>query len=113
LQRLKQLVPRISVLPLGCGALAGNPFLVDREFLAKELGFQSVAENSLWGVADRDFVVEFLTWASLASTHISKMAEDLIIYSTAEFGFVSLSDAYRYAIHLNFIEWACHAYLMF
>ncbi|KAF8488778.1 argininosuccinate lyase [Gautieria morchelliformis] len=94
LQRLKQLVPRISVLPLGCGALAGNPFTVDREFLAKELGFQSVAENSLWGVADRDFVVEYLTWASLASTHISKMAEDLIIYSTAEFGFVSLSDAY-------------------
>ena len=96
LQRLQQLVPRISVLPLGCGALAGNPFLVDREFLAKELGFQSVAENSLWGVADRDFVVEFLSWASLAAIHISKMAEDLVIYSTAEFGFVTLSDAYRY-----------------
>ncbi|KAF8575800.1 argininosuccinate lyase [Ramaria rubella] len=94
LQRLQQLVPRISVLPLGCGALAGNPFLVDREFLAKELGFQSVAENSLWSISDRDFVVEFLTWASLATTHISKLAEDLIIYSTAEFGFVSLSDAY-------------------
>ena len=76
--------------------MAGNPFLVDREFLAKELGFQTVAENSLWGVADRDFVVEFMTWASLATTHISKMAEDLIIYSTAEFNFVTLSDAYRY-----------------
>ncbi|OBZ75687.1 putative argininosuccinate lyase [Grifola frondosa] len=69
--------PRVSVLPLGSGALAGNPFAVDREFLAKELGFQSVAENSL-----------------LAMTHISRMAEDLIIYSTAEFGFVTLSDAY-------------------
>ncbi|KAF8522212.1 argininosuccinate lyase [Hysterangium stoloniferum] len=94
LQRLQQLVPRISVLPLGCGALAGNPFLVDREFLAKELDFHSVAENSLWGVSDRDFVVEFMTWASLAMTHISRMAEDLVIYSTAEFGFVTLSDAY-------------------
>ncbi|KIJ34689.1 hypothetical protein M422DRAFT_181746 [Sphaerobolus stellatus SS14] len=94
LQRLQQLIPRISVLPLGCGAMAGNPFLVDREFLAKELGFQSVAENSLWGVSDRDFVVEFMTWASLSTTHLSKMAEDLIIYSTAEFGFINLSDAY-------------------
>lgn len=95
LQRLQQLTPRVSVLPLGCGALAGNPFVVDREFLAKELGFQSVAENSLYGVGDRDFIVEFMMWASLAMTHISRMAEDLVIYSTAEFGFVTLSDAYR------------------
>ncbi|KAF8894565.1 argininosuccinate lyase [Infundibulicybe gibba] len=95
LERLQQLIPRISVLPLGCGALAGNPFVVDRQFLAKELGFQSIAENSLWGVGDRDFIVEFLMWASLAMTHISRMAEDLVIYSTAEFGFVTLSDAYR------------------
>ena len=91
---MQQLIPRISVLPLGCGALAGNPFVVDREFLAKELGFQSVAENSLYGVGDRDFIVEFMMWASLAMTHISRMAEDLVIYSTAEFGFVTLSDAY-------------------
>lgn len=95
LQRLQQLIPRVSVLPLGCGALAGNPFVVDRVFLQKELGFQSVAENSLYGVGDRDFIVEFLMWASLAMTHISRMAEDLVIYSTAEFGFVTLSDAYR------------------
>ncbi|KAH9857075.1 argininosuccinate lyase [Lenzites betulinus] len=94
LERLQQLVPRVSTLPLGSGALAGNPFGVDREFLAKELGFQSVAENSMYGVSDRDFIVEFLMWASLAMTHISRMAEDLIIYSTAEFGFVTLSDAY-------------------
>ncbi|KAF9456521.1 argininosuccinate lyase [Collybia nuda] len=94
LQRLKQLIPRVSVSPLGCGALAGNPFVVDREFLAKELGFQSVAENSMWGVGDRDFIVEFLMWSSLSMTHISRMAEDLVIYSTAEFGFVTLSDAY-------------------
>ncbi|KAF5391247.1 hypothetical protein D9757_001994 [Collybiopsis confluens] len=94
LERLQQLIPRISVLPLGSGALAGNPFVVDRDYLAKELGFQSVAENSLWGVSDRDFIVEFLMWATLAMTHISRMAEDLIIYSTAEFGFITLSDAY-------------------
>lgn len=96
LQRLRQLVPRISVLPLGCGALAGNPFNVDRDFLAERLGFESLAENSLWGVGDRDFVVEFMMWASLTMTHMSRIAEDLIIYSTAEFGFVSLSDAYRW-----------------
>ena len=83
------------MLPLGSGPLAGNPFLVDREFLAKELGFQFVAENSMWGVADRDFVAEFLMWASLCMVHLSKLAEDLIIYSTSEFGFIRLSDAYR------------------
>ncbi|KAF8654064.1 hypothetical protein AX16_003597 [Volvariella volvacea WC 439] len=94
LERLQELIPRISVLPLGSGALAGNPFVVDREFLRKELGFQSLAENSLWGVGDRDFIVEFLMWASLTMTHISRMSEDLIVYSTAEFGFITLSDAY-------------------
>ncbi|KAG9318806.1 putative argininosuccinate lyase [Chiua virens] len=95
LERLTQLVPRISVLPLGSGALAGNPFAVDREFLARELGFASLAENSMWGVGDRDFIVEFLMWSSLTMTHMSRLAEDLIVYSTAEFGFVTLSDAYR------------------
>ncbi|KAI0082746.1 argininosuccinate lyase [Panus rudis PR-1116 ss-1] len=94
LERLAQIIPRVSVLPLGSGALAGNPFVIDREFLAKELGFASIAENSLYGVGDRDFIVEFQMWASLAMTHISRMAEDLVVYSTAEFGFVTLSDAY-------------------
>lgn len=94
LQRLRELVPRVSILPLGSGALAGNQFGVDREFLAKELGFQSIAENSLWSVSDRDYIVEFMMWASLTMTHASRMAEDLIVYSTAEFGFIQLSDAY-------------------
>jgi argininosuccinate lyase len=98
LSRLRQLIPRVSVSPLGCGALAGNPFVVDRNFLAKELGFSSIAENSMWGVSSRDFVIEFLMWASLAMVHLSAFAEDLIIYSTAEFGFVALSDAYTYAL---------------
>lgn len=89
------MVPRISVLPLGCGALAGNPYELDREFVQQELGFINIAENSLQAVADRDFIVEWLQWASLTMIHMSRMAEDLIIYSTAEFGFVTLSDAYR------------------
>jgi argininosuccinate lyase len=94
LLRLRQLIPRISTLPLGGAALAGNPYGVDREFLREELGFMSVGENSMNIVPDRDFVVEFLQWASLAMIHMSKFAEDMIIYSTAEFGFVQLSDAY-------------------
>jgi argininosuccinate lyase len=111
LERLQQLVPRISVLPLGSGPLAGNPFVVDREFLAKELGFQSVAENSMWGVGDRDFIAEFMMWASLTMTHLSRLSEDLIIYSTAEFGFVTLSDAYRFAVSACLRIWL--SYLTF
>lgn len=75
--------------------MAGNPYGLDREFLRAELGFQTIGENSMHIVPDRDFVMEFLQWASLLMVHMSKMAEDLIIYSTAEFGFVQLSDAYR------------------
>lgn len=94
LSRLDSLIPRISVLPLGSGPMAGNPFGIDRELLAQELGFQSLSVNSMHAVADRDFVAEFMFWSSMIMLHISKFAEDLIIYSTAEFGFVSLSDAY-------------------
>ncbi len=104
LERLRQLIPRISVLPLGSGALAGNPFAVDRHFLAKELGFQSLAENSLWGVGDRDFVIEFMMWASLTTTHLSRISEDFIIYSSAEFGFITLSDAYRSVPVISFLS---------
>lgn len=95
LSRLRQLIPRVSVLPLGSAALAGNPYSLDRELLRTELGFMSIGENSMHAVADRDFVVEWMQWASLAMVHMSRMAEDLIIYSSAEFGFVTLSDAYR------------------
>lgn len=94
LERLRQLRARVNRCPLGSGALAGNPFAVDRAFLACELGFDGVVGNSLLGVADRDFVVETLQWASLATSHISRWAEDLVVYSTAEFGFVALADAY-------------------
>ncbi|XP_028413289.1 argininosuccinate lyase-like [Dendronephthya gigantea] len=93
-ERLQDLSKRLNSLPLGSGALAGNPFNVDREFLAKELGFESVSHNSLDATSDRDYVAEFMFWASLLMTHLSRWAEDLIIYSTSEFGYVLLSDAY-------------------
>lgn len=93
-QRLKQVGERVNVLPLGSGALAGNPFDIDRQFLARELGFNDVTPNSLLATGDRDFVVEFLSWASMLGLHLSRLAEDLIIYSTKEFNFVELADAY-------------------
>jgi argininosuccinate lyase len=106
LSRLRQLYPRISVLPLGSAALAGNPYNLDRELLRQELDFMSIGENSMHAVADRDFIVEWLQWASLTQIHMSRFAEDMIIYSTAEFGFVTLSDAYRW-VHssLDYVRW--------
>ncbi|KAH9461474.1 hypothetical protein MJO29_008974 [Puccinia striiformis f. sp. tritici] len=92
--RLKSLFPRIATLPLGSGPLAGNPFNVDRQLLLEALGFQSLSINSMHGVADRDFVAEFLFWCTMTMVHVSRLAEDLIIYSSAEFGYVTLSDAY-------------------
>ncbi|RFU80626.1 argininosuccinate lyase [Trichoderma arundinaceum] len=79
---------------LGCGALAGNPFGIDRDMITKELGFDGLIWNSIAGVSDRDFVSETLQRGAAFIQHISRWAEDLIIYSTAEFGFVRLSDAY-------------------
>jgi argininosuccinate lyase len=94
LDRLVSLTQRFNYCPLGSGALAGNPFEIDREFLAKELGFHGIVPNSLYGVSDRDFVAEFLFWASLHMIHLSRWSEDLINYCSAEFGFVHLADAY-------------------
>ena len=93
-ERLGDLEKRVAVLPLGAGALAGHALGIDRHFLAAELGFRAICENSLDAVSDRDFVVEFLFWAALLQTHLSRLAEDLIIWSSAEFGFVELDDAY-------------------
>ncbi|MGI8812636.1 MAG: argininosuccinate lyase [Pyrinomonadaceae bacterium] len=92
-QRLAQLRTRVDVLPLGAGALAGTGFLLDREAVAAELGFSGIARNSLDAVSDRDFAIEFVGACSLAMVHLSRLAEDLIIYCSAEFGFVELSDA--------------------
>lgn len=94
LERLEQIIKRLNKSPLGSGALAGHPYGIDREFLASNLGFEGVIGNSLAAVSDRDFVVETMFWSSLFMNHISRFSEDLIIYSTAEFGFVKLADAY-------------------
>lgn len=91
-QRLKELVPRANQCPLGSGALAGNAFGVDREFLAQELGFDGVTSNSLDSVCDRDFVVEFLFWSTILLTHLSQFAEDVIITNLLRG--VDIDDAY-------------------
>ncbi len=93
-ERLADLARRVDVLPLGSGALAGNPLGIDREFLARELGFGAISANSMDAVADRDYLLEFLGWAAILQVHLSRLAEDLIIYSSREFGFVALDDAY-------------------
>lgn len=94
LQRLREVKARVNRSPLGCGALAGNPFNVDRDAIAKELGFEGLIMNSMAGVGDRDFVVETMQWGTMVMTHMSRWAEDLIIYSTGEFAFVKLADTY-------------------
>ncbi|KAL7910229.1 L-Aspartase-like protein [Trichoderma velutinum] len=94
LERLRQVFERVNLSPLGCGALAGNPFGIDRDTIAEELGFGGTTLNSMNTSADRDFIIEFLVWNSVFTNHISRWAEDLIIYSTSEFGFVRLADAY-------------------
>ncbi|HID63362.1 MAG TPA: argininosuccinate lyase [Anaerolineae bacterium] len=93
-RRLDELEQRTSVLPLGAGALAGHALGIDRQFLARQLGFARLAENSMDAVSDRDHIIEFLAWAALLQVHLSRLAEDLILWSSAEFGFVELDDAY-------------------
>ena len=93
-ERLTEARQRTAVLPLGSGALAGTPFAIDREWLAQELGFRAVSMNSLDAVSDRDFAAEFLFAAALIGVHLSKLAEALIVYSTAEYGFIELADAF-------------------
>lgn len=93
-ERLDDLTRRVDILPLGSAALAGTPFAIDRQFLAEELGFATVSTNSMDAVADRDYILEFLSWAAILQVHLSRLAEDLIIYSSREFSFVELDDAY-------------------
>ena len=85
---------RADVLPLGSGALAGVPYPIDRAAVARELGFARVSENSIDAVSDRDFVVDFISAASLCMTHLSRLAEEIVLWSSAEFGFVRLPDAF-------------------
>lgn len=94
IDRLKDSYKRINVLPLGAGALAGTTFPIDRHFVAEQLGFDAVYENSLDAVSDRDFIVEFLSGASLIMTHLSRLSEELVLWSSTEFNFVELDDAF-------------------
>jgi argininosuccinate lyase len=92
-ERLAEVRARVNQLPLGAGALAGTGFPLDRELIARRLGFDGVCENSVDAVSDRDFVIDFIGAAAIAMMHLSRLAEDLILYSTAEFGFIELPDA--------------------
>lgn len=91
--RFDDALKRVNVMPLGSAALAGTSFAIDREAVAKELGFDRVSANSLDAVSDRDFAIEFVGACSLVMVHLSRLAEDLILYCSTEFGFVTLSDA--------------------
>ena len=92
--RLADCRQRINVMPLGSAALAGTTYPIDREFTARELGFESLAENSLDGVSDRDFAIELVSVAALIMMHLSRFSEELILWSSAQFDFVDLGDRF-------------------
>lgn len=93
-RRLLECYRETDVLPLGSGALSGTNFKIDREFLARELGFAEISHNSMDAVSDRDFIIDFISACSIISMHLSRLAEEIVIWSTYEFNFVELSDAY-------------------
>ena len=92
--RLTDLLKRASACPLGSGALAGNTYGLDRQAMARELGFAGITENSMDAVSDRDMVLEALSWGAILGTHLSRLSEDLILWSSYEFGFVRLAEQY-------------------
>lgn len=92
-QRLREAVARIGIMPLGSGALSGTVYAVDRTALARDLGFSTPTENSMDGVSDRDFVLDFLYFASVLMMHLSRFSEDLILYNSSEFSFLQLDDS--------------------
>jgi argininosuccinate lyase len=92
--RLTDLRARVNVMPLGSAALAGTTFPIDRAFTARELGFDAVSENSLDAVSDRDFAIEFCSMASLTMMHLSRWSEELVLWSSQQFGFVDLPDRF-------------------
>lgn len=92
-QRLREALQRMNVCPLGSGALSGTVYPIDRDALAQDLEFSSASENSMDAVADRDFVLDFLFFASTLLMHLSRLAEDLILYNSAEFSFVQMDDS--------------------
>lgn len=92
--RLADAADRVAVLPLGSGAIAGCPFPIDREQLREQLGFAAISPNSIDAVSDRDWIVELLFTAAMLGTHLSRLAEDLVLFASSEFGFVRMSDEY-------------------
>ncbi|HEY5585354.1 MAG TPA: argininosuccinate lyase [Ruminiclostridium sp.] len=92
--RLSDCYSRMNILPLGSGALAGTTYPLDRYMVAKELGFDDITQNSLDGVSDRDFVIELASCLSIVMMHLSRLSEEIILWSSHEFGFVELDDAY-------------------
>lgn len=92
--RLRDAYGRLNLLPLGTGALAGLPYPIDRRFVAERLGFAGITRNSLDTVGDRDFVVEYLSAASLTMAHLSRMAEEVVLWTTSEFGYLALDDSF-------------------
>lgn len=93
-ERFRQCFERVNVMPLGSGALAGTTFPIDREFTAKLLNFNSVSKNSMDAVSDRDFALDFLSAASITMMHLSRFSEELVLWSSQEFAFVRISDAF-------------------
>lgn len=93
-ERLGDCMKRINVMPLGAAALAGTGLPIDREFVAKELGFPAITANSMDTVGDRDFIVEFVAAASLIQVHLSRLAEELVLWTSEEFAFVKLADSF-------------------
>ncbi len=93
-ERFKDIFARANICPLGAGALAGTTFPTDRQYVADLLKFDGLYENSMDAVSDRDFVVEFISAAALTLTHLSRISEELILWSSTEFGFIELDDAY-------------------
>ncbi len=94
IQRFIECLERTDVMPLGSGALSGVAYKIDRKYAARKLGFTRISENSLDAVSDRDFVIEYEAAASLCMMHLSRLAEEIILWSSAEFGFIELDDAY-------------------
>jgi argininosuccinate lyase len=92
--RLHDLRRRLNLMPLGAGALAGTTFPIDREWIAGQLGFAGVTRNSLDSVSDRDFAIEFCSFASILMMHLSRLSEELILWSSADFAFIDLSDGF-------------------
>ena len=92
--RLADAAQRANVLPLGSGALAGSTIALDRRFMARQLGFDDVSQNSMDAVSDRDFACEFLSACAITGMHLSRLCEDTILWASSEFGFLALSDAH-------------------